>query len=252
MKYSLVNGIKSEAFIQGRGFCPSCEKETEAKCGAKKIHHWAHKSLNHCDNWWENETEWHRNWKSLFPKEWQEVVHFDEITGEKHIADVKTDAGLVIELQNSPISSAELKSRESFYKNLIWVVNGKNFLKNLSLRNKVPSPASSLANDIGFIKGKNPHTAYFFRSEVSSVGVEIHDISEIEDKIELNYEGHHLFDWKRPRTGWFEATCRVFLDFGFQEVYELVTYDPKLNLRALRKISLDFFVKQAQESVVGL
>jgi hypothetical protein len=50
-----------------------------------------------CDSWWEPETEWHRSWKSNFLDEWQELVLRDKQTGEKHIADVCTDYGLVIE-----------------------------------------------------------------------------------------------------------------------------------------------------------
>ena len=52
--------------------------------------HWAHRGSRFCDPWWENETEWHRSWKGQFPVNWQEVVHQAE-TGEKHIADVKTE-----------------------------------------------------------------------------------------------------------------------------------------------------------------
>ena len=94
MKFSIVDGHKVEAFSKGKGLCICCNQETIAKCGSKTIHHWAHKSLLHCDNWWENETEWHRKWKAYFPVAWQEVVHYDKVTGEKHIADVKTDKGL--------------------------------------------------------------------------------------------------------------------------------------------------------------
>ncbi|WP_298953190.1 competence protein CoiA family protein [uncultured Nonlabens sp.] len=116
MKYSLVNNLKVEPFPGGKGICLCCRQPTVSKCGIKVIHHWAHKSLVHCDNWWENETEWHRKWKSHFPQECQEIVLFDSLTGEKHIADVKTKSGIVIEFQNSPMSHSELKSRESFYK----------------------------------------------------------------------------------------------------------------------------------------
>ena len=76
-----------------------------------------------CDHWWENETQWHRDWKNCFPEEWQEVVHFAE-DGEKHIADVKTPSGLVIEFQHSAIKLEEIASREQFYKHMIWIVDG--------------------------------------------------------------------------------------------------------------------------------
>lgn len=95
-----------------------------AKCGRVKAWHWAHLSNYNCDPWWESETQWHRDWKNRFPTDWQEVVHVDEKTGERHIADVKTPHDLVIEFQHSPLDYAELVSRESFYKNMIWIVDG--------------------------------------------------------------------------------------------------------------------------------
>ena len=48
----------------------------------------------------------------------------DLLTGEKHIADVRTDKGLVIEFQHSPIKPDELTAREKFYKDMLWVVDG--------------------------------------------------------------------------------------------------------------------------------
>ncbi|MCX2679377.1 hypothetical protein OOZ15_05425 [Galbibacter sp. EGI 63066] len=49
---------------------------------------------------------------------------FDERTGEKHIADVRTTHNLVIEFQHSAIKPEEQISRERFYKNMLWVVDG--------------------------------------------------------------------------------------------------------------------------------
>lgn len=68
--------------------------------------------------------EWHRLWKSNFPNEWQEIFLPDEQTGENHIADVRTVHGLVLEFQHSHIHPKERDSREKFYKDMIWVVDG--------------------------------------------------------------------------------------------------------------------------------
>jgi competence protein CoiA len=124
MKYAIYNDEKIEPQKGATGFCPCCGSELIARCGEIKIHHWAHKGNRECDAWWEPETEWHRAWKSHFHSDWQEVIHKDELTGEKHIADVKTDKGLVVEFQHSYINAEERKSRESFYKNMIWIVDG--------------------------------------------------------------------------------------------------------------------------------
>ncbi len=124
MKYALVNGNKIEAAKGVKGICPSCNSELIARCGDFKINHWSHKGTRNCDIWWENETEWHRMWKNNFPLEWQEIIQFDESTNEKHIADVQTSHNLVIEFQHSHIDPIERQSRERFYKNMIWVVDG--------------------------------------------------------------------------------------------------------------------------------
>jgi len=124
MKFALIDGLKVEARPKLRAICPYCSADMVAKCGKVVIWHWSHRNKLDCDPWWENETEWHRKWKDQFPKDWQEVIHIDPITGEKHIADVKTPHGLVIEFQNSPMSLIEMDSREKFYGNMIWIVNG--------------------------------------------------------------------------------------------------------------------------------
>jgi hypothetical protein len=123
MKFALVNEQRQEAQPHLSGKCPTCGHPMVAKCGEVKIWHWAHQGSRPCDPWWENETEWHRAWKGQFPVNWQEVVHQAE-NGEKHIADVKTDHGWVIEFQHSYIKPEERRSRDTFYPKLVWVVDG--------------------------------------------------------------------------------------------------------------------------------
>ncbi|TSJ36560.1 competence protein [Mucilaginibacter corticis] len=123
MRFALINNKRVEAEPNLTGICAGCGMQVIAKCGTQRIHHWAHRSKV-CDPWWEPETEWHRNWKSNFPLEWQEVILKDDQTGEKHIADVRTANGLVIEFQHSAISPLVRSSREAFYRNMIWVVDG--------------------------------------------------------------------------------------------------------------------------------
>lgn len=138
MKFSLVDGERREAEKGLLGACIGCGKAMTAKCGLIKVNHWAHKSKCQCDHWWENETEWHRKWKNHFPVECQEN-RFQDANGEWHIADVKTSQGWVLEFQNSPISIQERDSRITFYKRIIWIVNGTrlkrdkiNFFKSLN------------------------------------------------------------------------------------------------------------------------
>jgi competence protein CoiA len=123
MKFALVNGSRVEASKAGKGICPICGSELIAKCGEVYVNYWAHKGGHNCDPWWENETSWHRSWKDNFPKDWQEAVQTAE-NGEKHIADVKTDGGWVLEFQHSYLKPEERRLRTAFYPKLVWVVDG--------------------------------------------------------------------------------------------------------------------------------
>ncbi len=123
MRFALVNGQRQEAQPNVSGECPACKRPMVAKCGEVRLRHWAHKGRLLCDPWWENETGWHRAWKDQFPADWQEFVHLAG-DGERHIADVKTGDGWVIEFQHSHIKPEERRSRDAFYLKLIWVVDG--------------------------------------------------------------------------------------------------------------------------------
>jgi competence protein CoiA len=80
--------------------------------------------MRDCDTWAEKETDWHRAWKNNFPAECQEFIRHDGQSGEKHIADVRTPHGLVIEFQHSHLDPLERAARERFYGNMVWVVDG--------------------------------------------------------------------------------------------------------------------------------
>jgi len=122
MKFALVKGERREAQKGLSGKCPGCGDAMIAKCGEERVPHWAHRGTRTCDHWWEPETEWHRAWKNQFPEDWQEKIHWSG-DGEKHIADVKTESGVVVEFQHSHLRRDERVSREKFYQNMIWVVD---------------------------------------------------------------------------------------------------------------------------------
>lgn len=112
-----------------KGTCPLCQQEMIAKCGDIKIWHWAHKSLDICDEFKEPETEWHRKWKEHFSEKQREVII--KKGNDYHIADIKNQHEMVIEFQNSPISFDDIRKRESFYtpsvypNRMLWVFNCK-------------------------------------------------------------------------------------------------------------------------------
>lgn len=124
MRFALANGQRVEAFAGGRATCRRCNGEVIAKCGTHRVAHWAHRGMRDCDAWAERETDWHRAWKNNFPAECQESIQHDGQSGEKHIADVRTPHGLVIEFQHSHLDPQERTKRERFYGNMVWVVDG--------------------------------------------------------------------------------------------------------------------------------
>ena len=115
MKFADIECQRREAQPGLSATCPSCRAAVIAKCGEHRVWHWAHRGVRVCDPWWEPETEWHRAWKNEFPADWQETVHFAQ-SGEKHVADVKTQSGMVLEFQHSFLKAEERAARESFYR----------------------------------------------------------------------------------------------------------------------------------------
>src|SRR3546814_19770314 len=68
-KYALVEEIRLQAEPGLTGKCQGCGSIMTAKCGERRVWHWAHRGKHHCDHWWESETPWHRSWKEKFPDE---------------------------------------------------------------------------------------------------------------------------------------------------------------------------------------
>ena len=150
MKYAIVNDEKIEATKGAKGCCPSCGSELAAHCGDVYANHWKHKGNRNCDTWWENETDWHRSWKNSFPKEWQEIIQTDKKSGEKHIADVKTDSDWVLEFQHSYIKLEERRSRDAFYPKLAWVLDGTRRKRDKSNFLRILDEFSILSDDARF------------------------------------------------------------------------------------------------------
>ena len=191
MHLAIVDDVVREAEPKLKGTCKCCGSQVIAKCGRHVAWHWAHGSLAECDPWWETETVWHRDWKNHFPFDCQEVIQHDPATNEKHIADVKTAHGIVVEFQNSPIKPEELQSRETFYKPMVWVVNGR----------------------------RNEADAFYFHQGLD------------QNKLQLVSEKNgYKFSWfsrgKLPHN-WASALHPVFFDFGQDAILQLLSFDLK-------------------------
>jgi len=125
------NNEKTVAEPGKKGMCQLCGEEVISKCGDINVWHWAHKKGTDCDTWSEGETQWHVEWKNKFPLNNREIIVQKQLT--KHIADVMINEKYVVEFQNSPISSEDIKNREKFYDKMLWIFNGKTYAKNLIL-----------------------------------------------------------------------------------------------------------------------
>lgn len=267
MQYSLVKNFRAPPAPKLKGSCPACGAPTTSKCGPQVIWHWAHAGRLHCDPWWENETPWHRAWKDCFAEDQREVVRFDD-TGEKHIADVLTRNGMVIEFQNSPMSLNELVSREAFYRKMLWIVNAQAFAKQFFIMSPVPDPRSRLGQDIVlFPQSPKPSARvkpgalsglmFWLRSEnVGHTGmVLIPETRKFYEEILSSYSGHHLFHWIRPREVWFHATAPVFLDFGDDALWWLQARSNGSEARTVRRVSKVALINKnggnANAAVVG-
>jgi hypothetical protein len=112
------------------GTCPACREPVRSKCGELVAWHFAHLASDDCDRWSEPESEWHRGWKLLVPREQREVVI------GPHRADIVTADGTVVELQHSSLSLPEVREREAFYGRMTWLVDCTDLGERFSLRRK--------------------------------------------------------------------------------------------------------------------
>lgn len=246
MQLAVVNGDRVEATPGQTGQCPDCGRKAVAKCGPKVMHHWAHAGRN-CDPWWENETQWHRDWKNLFPPECREISHTAP-DGEFHRADIKTPAGIYVEIQHSAMSQAECQSREAFYDNMIWVVDGKPFASRFHLHHILPDPSLEWAQDLRWFHAHQPPrygaNGMYHRYSLIAKDKEIwpegdmHEVFSLhhrEGDFEAAYVGHHQYFWQRPHSTWLDAKKPVYLDFGDEFLLRLERY-PIGPLPCVRKV----------------
>jgi competence protein CoiA len=224
MRFAKFNGKRIEATPGAKGVCPNCESELIARCGEYNVWHWAHKVRPDCDSWSEPETWWHRDWKNRFPLEWQEISHTDSTTGEKHIADIKTPLGLVIEFQHSPIQPDEREARERFYQQMYWIVDGR----------RAPTDIDNFKNGISRIDHKKP--LY---------------------KVKWKGQSRLLDNWGKSGT-------YVYIDFGDHLLWRLLKFDSSVRLgivmpynknslfKYIRKTTDDFYYEQANNGIINI
>lgn len=138
MRYAITEKEqKAEVeYSKQRGHCPTCNSLVIGHKGDFKIKHWKHYKRPDCDDWHEPVSEWHSFWQNQFPEHCREVLVSNGVI--KHRADIKLDNEIVIEIQNSPIKSAEIAKREKFYgtNKMLWIINGETLAVNSKLNSK--------------------------------------------------------------------------------------------------------------------
>lgn len=250
MQFALVTGQRTLPIKGGKGTCPICSAELIAKCGPRVIHHWAHNRQRNCDPWWENETEWHRKWKELFPEDCREIS-LEASSGEIHRADVKTRSGIVIEIQHSTMTDEERLSRELFYGNLVWVLDGSTFQQNFFILHSLPDPNWHLSDDLVWFPANKDgegsrHGMCYRRSENepgASMVLVCGDNRLVKEAIGTSI-GHRQFCWVRPRKAWLESKCPVYIDFGQDYIWKLMLYGEQ-KLPCIYPVSKEKFVHDA-------
>ncbi len=105
---------------QGNKLVPT--KQVVAHMGPIKVDHWAHFHTRDCDPWSNGETDWHLAWKDVADSKGCITEFVIENYGERHRADIVHPKGTFIELQASPLSSVDIRSRELFYgDDMLWI-----------------------------------------------------------------------------------------------------------------------------------
>ena len=127
--FAWVEGKKRAPEIKGeRTTCNDCGGQLTAVLPLQNVPHWRHLA-GECDPWSEPEGPWHLWWKSQFDISECEIGLLDDVTGERHRADVLVTGATqttVLELQHSSISDEERAARELFYargRRMFWLLD---------------------------------------------------------------------------------------------------------------------------------
>lgn len=206
MLLAYIDGIRCRALPKAKGICTFCDEIMIAKCGKIKTWHWAHKRIESCDSWSEPESEWHRNWKLVFGKECCEIIICKNDI--KHIADIKTMNGWIIELQNSKISIDTIEARENFYgAEMLWIINGINFKDNFRI---FPQhiPHNYLYDDYS--------PEFEFYAKLHGFTPNYRPIVQTNNKLH--------FQWKYAHSVWRKSNRKIYIDFGNEFLFSVTEY----------------------------
>ena len=179
------------------------------------------------------------------------------------------------------MTDSERESREAFYGNLIWIVDGRSFNNRFHIGWILPDPnADGLEDIVWFHQTRDSilrsidstgTVSPFWRISAErkfhpdltreNIGAKmppnhlvlVHEGDDIRDQVFANYLGHHQFHWTSPRRAWFDARCPVYIDFGEEVLYQLMQYDDRLRfcvrIVAKQKLIHDAMVESRAEDI---
>jgi competence protein CoiA len=130
----------------------------------------------------------------------------DQISTEfnKHIADVYSDKGVILEFQSYSIDAEKMRSREEFYQQLVWVVNGL----------------------------KNESDKFYFKLSLAG--------QDPTDSLLWNIK---WFGRSKLFARWSGASKQVYFDFGTDIVWHLVRYDIATKIGQVRVYEKEKFIQ---------
>lgn len=172
--------------------------------------------------------------------------------GEIHRADIITSTGIVIEVQHSAITDLERHSRETFYQNMVWILDGSGFKKQFELHHLLPDPDIPEAQDLVWRKAarglNGANAGIFWRlsenpDHETELMVEVHGAHKVKHLIDT-YRGHQQYSWVKPRRTWLDAQCPVYIDFGDEWLLQLQRYGYN-GLECVYRVSKKKFVHDA-------
>ena len=131
----LVNVLEDE-LVKGDYSCPGCRGAVSLKNGSIMRKHFAHRSLDQCQFYAENESAEHLNLKATFyrwAKQDHPVAVEQYLPDIQQIADVFVGDKLALEIQCSPLNPTRLAERTSSYREqgyqVIWLLGKKLWFK---------------------------------------------------------------------------------------------------------------------------
>ena len=211
------------------GSCPECGDKVFSKCGEYKEWHFSHYSGKECCDGFgtKGKCEWHTNWQNKFPKERQEIRIIKN--NKLHIADAITKNGIVVEFQHSQISPSEIKKREDFYVDMVWVFDCTEIRNHFSVLTKFPQFENvSWQNKFGKIIDEK----WMQVSETSWHKLDETYVNKFKEIKKFVYEKEYEVKWSYEKKYMSTCTKHAFIDIG-----------KNMFLHLKRKIDFDRFKK---------